>query len=192
MFGANTAFVLGPLMFRALLIFTTMVFAATAFAEEPAPETVDHDRAPYAPDRVYLTFSARHLNIDPTNFGRAQWNEANPGVILTWEDRGLLGEDFSLGAVINSYDDPAIFASIGKLWDLGDSDWRLGYVLGVANYGQNARLIGSQIRSSDWIVIGGAQIEYRNLFFQLQPAGTQPGGGYGAVLVTGLTFPLGG
>jgi hypothetical protein len=67
----------------------------------------------------------------------------------------------------------------------------LGYVLGVANYGRNARLIASQIGSSDWIVIGGAQIEYRNLFFQLQPAGTQRGGGYGAVLVTGLTFPLG-
>ena len=55
----------------------------TAFAAEPETGTIEEERASYAPDRVYLTFSARHLNIDPTNFGRAQWNEANPGVILT-------------------------------------------------------------------------------------------------------------
>ncbi|MFT7192091.1 MAG: hypothetical protein ACI9AQ_002667, partial [Dinoroseobacter sp.] len=49
----------------------------------------------------------------------------------------------------------------------------------------------TQLGTSGWIVTGGAQIEYRNLFLQLQPAGRQVGGGYGAVLVTGVSFALG-
>ena len=186
-------------MLRIVGLLAGLLLAAPVFAEEIAEDVVEDGASVeveegfsrYAPDRVYLTFSARHLNIDPTNFGRASWNETNPGMIFTWADRGFFGQDYSLGVVINSYEDTSLFASVGKTWQIGDSDWRLGYVMGVADYGANARLIGSQIRSSNWIVIGGAQIEYRNMFFQLQPAGAQRGGGYGAVLVTGVTFELG-
>jgi len=177
-------------MLRLLTFLTALTLATAAFADDAGVPDVETNND-WSPDRVYLTFGSKHLNIDPTNFGLASWNETNPGVIFTWEDRGRLGLNYSLGAFQNSFADRSLFASTGKTWAVGDTDLRLGFVVGLADYGQNARLIATQLGTSDWIVTGGAQIEYRNLFFQLQPAGRQLGGGYGAVLVAGVSFALG-
>ena len=166
---------------------------AGAAEDTAASMALSPDRpAALAPDRVYLSFGSRHLNIDPTQFGRAAWNEINPGVIFSWQDRGRLGFNYNLGVFQNSYADATAYLGAGNTWALGNGDWRVGWVLGLAHYGTNAALIRSQIGTSGWIVTGGAQLEYRNLFVQLQPAGPQRGGGQGAVLVTGLTFDLGG
>lgn len=144
-----------------------------------------------APDRAYLTFGSQHLNVDPADFGLVRWNEVNPGLILTWEDRGPWGLNYSLGAFQNSFADLSLYAATSRTWAIGTAGWRLGWVLGLANYGDNARFVRSQIGQSGWIVTGGAQIEFRNFFVQIQPAGTQRGGGQGAILVTGISFALG-
>lgn len=177
-------------MLRLVTLVVALTFATAALAEDSAAPDIT-SKNDWSPDRVYLTFGSKHLNIDPTNFGIASWNETNPGVIFTWEDRGRLGLNYSLGAFQNSFADRSLFASTGKTWAIGETDLRLGFVVGLADYRQNARLIATQLGTSGWIVTGGAQIEYRNLFLQLQPAGRQVGGGYGAVLVTGVSFALG-
>ncbi len=177
-------------MLRLLAVTFALLLSPAAWAEQAIESGLKPERD-LAPDRVYITLASRHLNIDPTLFGRADWNEFNPGVILTWEDRGQLGLNYSLGLFQNSYADRALFAGIGKTWEIVESGVKLGFVTGLADYGQNARLIGTQIGSSGWIITGGAQLEYRNIFLQLQPAGPQAGGGMGAVLVGGLSIPLG-
>ncbi len=176
-------------MIRSILcsvVLATGVFTATLGA---AQETATPGLG-LGVDRITFPLASRHVNIDPTNFGRAAWNELNPGVLLTYADRGRLGLDYTFGGFINSYDDFSIYAGVGKEWIIA-GDLTFGATIGVANYHDNARLIATQIGDSDFIVTGGPTMGYRNLFVQIQPAGRQAGGGYGAVVVTGVTFPLG-
>ena len=141
-----------------------------------------------APDRAYIPLTAQHLNIDPTQFGRTDWNQLNPGVILAWEDRWL-GLDYSVGAFKNSFDDTSAYLTTAKFWDLSP-DLSAGLVVGLADYHANARFISTQIGTSGWVVTGGPQMIYKNAFLQIQPV-PQTNGQLGAIVIGGLTFDLG-
>jgi hypothetical protein len=141
-----------------------------------------------APDRVYLSFGAKHVGIDPTLFGRTAWQEIYPGVILTWEDRAF-GLDYGVGAFLNSFERVAAYASAAKFWDLGP-DLSVGLVVGLADYGPDARFISTEIGGSGVVVTGGPQVNWRNLFLQVQPV-PQSTSEMGAIFITGLTVPLG-
>lgn len=144
------------------------------------------------PDRLYLPLTARHANIDPANFGLVKWNETNPGLILSWEDR-FLGLDYSLGVVRNSFDKTSAYAGVGKFWSVAPEalpGLSVGLVAALADYGTDARFIETRIGSSGWVVTGGPQVNFRNLFVQIQPV-PQANGKLGSIWIAGFTVPLG-
>ncbi len=140
------------------------------------------------PDRAYIPLTAQHLNIDPADFGRTAWNQWNPGLIVSWENRWL-GLDYSVGAFRNSFDETSAYAGAAKFWDLSP-DMSIGLVAGLADYHSNARFIATEIGGSGWVITGGPQLNFKNAFFQIQPV-PQSSGEFGAIFIGGLTIPLG-
>ncbi len=138
------------------------------------------------PDRVYIPLATHHVNLDPADYGRTSWNEFNPGLVLTWENR-LGSLDYSLGAFKNSYNRVSAIATVAKMWEVGEHA-ALGGFVGFADYGSDARYFDVTVGDSDVVVIPGFQMNYRNLFGQVIVS-PQPGGA-GAIFSMGATFPL--
>lgn len=140
------------------------------------------------PDRLYVPLASHHVNVDPpAASGMSSWNEFNPGLIVTWEDRlGTL--DYSAGVFLNSYEDVSAMVSVGKMWDVGQV--QLGASVIFADYGDNAQHFDNAIGSTDIVFLPAFQVNYRNVFAQIIPA-PQSNGDTGAVLTAGLTFALG-
>ncbi|WP_299354172.1 hypothetical protein [uncultured Shimia sp.] len=141
----------------------------------------------WSPDRLYIPLASYHYNLTPPNPGQTSWNEFNPGLIFTWEER-LWTLDYSAGALLNSYEDVSALFSVGKFWDVGQV--ALGAVVSFADYGDNSRHFDVTLGSSDFVVLPGVQLNYRNVFVQLVPA-PQFNGESGAVFGFGATFALG-
>lgn len=140
------------------------------------------------PDRLYVPLASYHHNIDPpAASGMNSWNEFNPGLILTWEDR-FATLDYSAGLFLNSYDDVSPMVSVGKLWDVGQVS--LGATVMFADYGDNARFFDNTVAGSDIVFLPAFQVNYRNVFAQVIPA-PQSNGDTGAVFTAGMTFALG-
>lgn len=141
-----------------------------------------------APDRLYVPLASYHFNIDPpAASGMSSWNEFNPGLIVTWEER-LWTLDYSAGLFLNSYEDISPMVSVGKLWDVGQV--QLGATVIFADYGDDARHFDNTLGSSDIVFLPAFQVNYRNVFAQIIPA-PQSNGDTGAVFTAGLTFALG-
>lgn len=141
----------------------------------------------WRPDRAYVTLGSYHAGLAPADFGITRWNEVNPGIVFSWEDR-FLGLGYSAGGFINSFGEASPYFGISKLWQIGEG-LALGPFLSVSNYGANSRHFPSRIGSSDFVVFGGVQANYRNAFVRIQPA-PRPGGGIAGVFVGGVTFGL--
>ncbi|MEQ9695430.1 hypothetical protein [Shimia sp. SDUM112013] len=139
------------------------------------------------PDRLYIPLASYHYNLTPPNPGQNSWNEFNPGLIVTWEDR-LWTLDYSAGAFLNSYEDVSPMVSMGKFWDVGQV--ALGAVASFADYGDNARHFDVTLGSSDIVVLPAFQVNYRNAFMQVVPA-PDFNGNSGALFAFGATFALG-
>lgn len=66
-----------------------------------------------APDRLYFPLASQHFNMDPLDYGVDSWNEFNPGVIVTWENRALT-LDYGIGAFYNSFEEVSFMAVVGQ------------------------------------------------------------------------------
>lgn len=130
------------------------------------------------PDRLSILLGSHHVGA------RMAFEPANPGLILTWEDRGRLGLDLSLGAYRNSYGRGSVVASVALpvlRWD----DGALAVFAGAALYPRDGRTF--RVRVGDVVLIGGLQLRHRNLFLQILPG---DGRFADAVFAAGLTFSL--
>ena len=141
----------------------------------------------WLPDRAYVNLGSYHAGLDPADFDVTRWNEFNPGIVFTWEDR-FLGLGYSAGGFINSFGEASPYFSVSRLWQVGE-DLSLGPFVSLSNYGANSRHFPSRIGSSNFVVFGGVQANYRNAFLRVQPA-PRHGGGVAAVFAGGLTFSL--
>ncbi|CUJ92042.1 hypothetical protein [Shimia thalassica] len=140
------------------------------------------------PDRLYVPLASYHYNLTPPNPGQTSWNEFNPGLIFTWEDRfGTL--DYSVGALLNSYEEVSPMFSVGKFWDVS-AKVSLGAVASFVDYGDNARHFDVTLGGSNLAVLPALQVNYRNAFMQIVPA-PDFNGNSGALFAFGATFALG-
>lgn len=126
------------------------------------------------PDRVSILIGSKH-------FGGSNFNEVNPGVLLTWEGPVV---DVTAGIFENSYGDmaPSVLASVPVLtWGTGE----VSIFAGLAYYGQRAARM--KYSAGGLIPVGGVQIRQGYGFLQVMPSDGKP---VDAILAFGLTFPM--
>jgi len=129
------------------------------------------------PDRASVLLASHHVNASQ------RFEEINPGLFLTWEDRAF-GLDYSLGAYRNSYGrgSAAAFAALPVVrWREGE----ISFSLGAAYYPGNGRTF--RLHAGDVVPMAGLQLRHRALFVQVLPS---DGRHTAAVVAAGLTFPL--
>ena len=142
------------------------------------------DASSFKPDSVYLSMASKHVNLtaDPGT----EYNEINPGLIFSWNNRKY-GLNYWLGGIRNSFSTISPYAATAKMWPLG-SDIKLGIFGSIAGYYNNGS-ISTKIGNSGYVFLGGFQFEYRNIFIQLQPTLIN-NKNIGGVFVTGISVPL--
>ena len=145
-------------------------------------ETVN--ASPFKPDRVYISMASKHVNLTPDP--GTEYNEINPGLILSWNNRKY-GLDYWSGVFQNSFSSISPFAAAAKMWPLG-SDIKLGVFGSIAGYYSNGS-ISTKIGNSGYVFLGGFQFEYRNIFIQIQPTLIN-NKELGGVFITGVSLPL--
>lgn len=136
------------------------------------------------PDRVYVPLKSFHVGVDASDHDQDKWNEFNPGLIGSWENRGL-GLTYNFGAFVNSHSDLSTHISVSKVFDI-TTDLSIAGFAAFADYHEHSD--GFDYRIGDFIFIPGVQANYKNFFVQAFPLPTDDG--YGAVLAAGLTFRL--
>lgn len=134
------------------------------------------------PDRAYVMLGSDHLPGDRP----ARFNDATPGVFLTWENLRGSSLDLSLGAFINSYGDPSVAVSLSRLWPLLPG-FEVGIFAGIATYPEAERKFA--VHFGDLVPIAGVQARAGNLWLQFIPA---DGAYTSGVLSGGVTFEIGG
>ncbi|MCL4066817.1 hypothetical protein M3484_09550 [Pseudomonas sp. GX19020] len=153
-------------MIRAIL--TVAGLCATVFSTPAAAD----------PDRVSLLIGSAH----PGDGG--YFDSRNPGVFLTWEQRGALGLDISAGIYRNSYGraSAAVTAALPLIrWEGGEAS----VLAGVALYpGDGCRFA---VHAGDLVPLAGFQIRHRQLFVQILSG---DGKAADAVIAAGITFAL--
>ncbi|WP_371223913.1 hypothetical protein [Roseovarius sp. 2305UL8-3] len=127
------------------------------------------------PDRLSILLGSEHFGAT------REFQEFNPGVFLTWEERVF---DYSIGAFYNSYEDVSVLGAVGYDYEIA-KEFEVGVFAGVAYYPGE----GDQFSASvgDVIPVAGVQTRYRNVFAQWIPA---DGDSVDSVLTFGLTFAL--
>lgn len=128
------------------------------------------------PDRLSILLGSHHA-------GGAGFDGRNPGLFLTWEDRGP-GLDLSLGVYRNSYGRGSV-AVTAALPMLRWRDGAASLFVGAALYPRDGRR--QRVHLGDLIPVAGLQLRHRDLFVQLMPGDGRP---VSAVIAVGVTFPL--
>ena len=142
------------------------------------------DASSLKPDRVYVSMASKHVNLTPDP--ETEYNEINPGLILSWNNRKY-GLNYWFGGIRNSFSTISPYAAAAKMWPLG-SDIKLGIFGSIAGYYSNGS-ISTKIGNSGYVFLGGFQFEYRNIFIQLQPTLIN-NKNIGGVFITGVSVPL--
>lgn len=126
------------------------------------------------PDRVSFLLGSHHVNAS------RDFQEINPGVILTWERQF----NYSIGLYYNSYEEISPLVSVGYDWDIA-KDFDIGAFFAVAVYPGD----GDEFNHSlgDVVPLVGLQARYKNAFVQFIPA---DGDSLDALFTFGLTFEL--
>lgn len=126
------------------------------------------------PDRLSILLGSAHPGAT------VKFEQVNPGVFLTWEDRAL-GLDYSLGIYRNSFGRASIAATAAlPVADRGR--FQLALFGGLALYPGNGADFA--VHTGDVVPIAGLQARLGRSFVQVMP-----GDGM-AVAAFGLTFPL--
>lgn len=136
----------------------------------------------FTPDRIYIPLATHHHDVQDPFPGFEKFNEFNPGVVAVWEKR-YLNLDYGVGVFKNSFGDPAATFSIGYNMEVAP-DLEIGAVINIADYGNIADFLQTQILDTSFIVIPAAQVRYKNGFIQFIPDTK------GAIAMAGLTFAL--
>ena len=140
------------------------------------------------PDWASFQIGSKHINMNESNVtGAAGFQEFNPGLIVTWGDRWR-GLNYSIGNFRNSNNERSTILAVSDLYPIGKGFF-VGWFLGTADYGEVARNSKLWKLDSDWIPIGGLQLNYRNYYMQVLPA-NDSGKGFGAVLTFGVSMAL--
>lgn len=129
------------------------------------------------PDRASFLLGSAHPGAT------RGFEEFNPGVFLSWEDRGL-HLDYSVGAFRNSYGKVAVAAFAGlplARWP----DGQLSLIGGIAHYPGNGR--NFSVHAGDFIPLVGLQVRHKSAFVQVLPKGDLAAVG---VISFGATFDL--
>lgn len=127
------------------------------------------------PDRISVLLGSEHINAT------RDFNEFNPGLFLTWENRQL---DYSVGGFHNSYEDLSVMGAVGYDVEIAPK-LELGVFAGMAWYpGEGDQF---SISVGDAVPLVGVQTRYRNAFVQFIPA---DGDTLDALVTFGLTFGL--
>lgn len=129
------------------------------------------------PDRVSFLLGSVHP-------GGPGFDGRNPGVFLTWEDRG--GVDVGFGAFRNSYGKASVAATLARpvaRWDGGG----ISLFLGAALYPGDGRRF--RLHLGDVVALGGVQLRHGGMFVQMMPG---DGVAVDAVIAAGVTFAIGG
>ena len=142
------------------------------------------DASSLKPDRVYVSMASKHVNLTPDP--ETEYNEINPGLILSWDERKY-GLNYWFGGIRNSFSTISPYAAAAKMWPLG-SDIKLGIFGSIAGYYSNGS-ISTKIGNSEYVFLGGFQFECRNIFIQLQPTLIN-NKNIGGVFNTGISVPL--
>ncbi|RPE71064.1 hypothetical protein EDD53_0177 [Pacificibacter maritimus] len=145
-------------------------FTALSVALAPLAATADGS---LAPDVLQIPLASHHFG----DWGESSdFNEFNPGVILTWEDR-LAGLNYSIGAYKDSKSATALHLSAAKMWDIGQ-------------YTQ-AGIVGAYIHSfGDGYTGIAPSIQLNHKYIFVNVATGYDDDFYG-VVGTGITIPLG-
>lgn len=128
------------------------------------------------PDRLSILLGSHH--VDTT----LVFEESNPGVFLTWEDRAL-GLDWSLGVFRNSYGNTSV-AATAALPLIRRPRFQAAVFVGLATYGDEAR--NWPVRAGEVVPIAGLQLRSGNSFVQILPDRGNPD----ATITFGVTIPL--
>lgn len=148
-----------------------------------APRFVAAEGARLGPDRIYLPLASHHT-MSPGTFGLTAWEKVNPGLILSWEDRGPGGQfDLGVGLVRNSLGIVSPTVSVGLIRAISE-DLDLGVTGSFVYYGGDGDLFDGHIGGGVFLV-PALQARYKSAFAQLIPSKG------GVVGLFGLTFPLG-
>lgn len=110
------------------------------------------------PDRISMLIGSHHIGATQ------HFQESNPGVFMTWEDRG--GFDLSFGSYQNSYGKQSI-AATAALPILRGENADLSVFVGVALYPGDGRNFA--VHAGDLVPIGGLQLRVGNVFVQAMP-----------------------
>lgn len=125
------------------------------------------------PDRYSVLLGSHHI-------GGSGFNEVNPGLFATWErERTAL----SFGVFLNSYERVSLSATSYlplKRWENGTA----GLFGGLAYYPENGRDFKTHL-GGDIVFIGGAQVQFGNVFMQFIPMNADSADG---LISFGLTF----
>ena len=138
----------------------------------------------FEPDQMYVSVASKHVNLVPDP--GTKYNEINPGLILSWNKRKF-GLNYWFGGIQNSFSAISPYAAAAKMWPLS-SDIQLGIYGSIAGYYGNGS-ISTKIGNSGYVFLGGFHIEFKNLFFQLQPTLINDID-VGGVIITGFHIPL--
>ena len=145
-----------------ILAFTFALLAATSAQAEP--------------DRISLLIGSHHIGAIQ------QFQESNPGIFLTWEDRS--GFDLSFGAYQNSYGKSSVAATAALPILRGDNA-DLSVFAGVALYPGDGHNFA--IHAGDLVPVGGLQLRVGNVFVQAMPG---DGKAVDGIVSFGLTWAL--
>ncbi|MGB0901913.1 hypothetical protein [Halocynthiibacter sp.] len=160
-----------------MLRYSTAACIALTFCPAVQAEAFSFHNAPpsWRPDRFSIPLACHHYG----KWGaqkKNDFNEDNPGLIMTWENRAL-ELNYSIGAYKDSYSDTTTYLAVSQMWNI-HPELQAGI---VASY-----------RNSDGNGFTGfapsLQIIYRNFFLDISH-GVNNGDHFGA-LGLGFTFPL--
>lgn len=125
------------------------------------------------PDRISFMLGSSHVGA------MMSYEEINPGVFATWEDRAL-GLDYSLGIYRNSFGRASV-AATAALPLVKKPRFQADVFAGVALYPGNGKDFA--YHAGDVVPIAGLQARLGNGYIQIMP-----GDGM-TVVAFGLTFP---
>lgn len=146
-----------------------IALASMAFLASQSPAWSD-------PDRISVLLGSHHVDA------RTEFEQRNPGLFLTWEDRG--GLDLSVGAYRNSYGRTSVAATAAiPIWTVRDA--QLSLFAGVALYPEDGRNFA--VHWGDLVPVGGVQMRAGDIFTQIIPS---DGAATDAIISFGITKPF--
>ncbi len=126
------------------------------------------------PDRISILLGSEH------NGARRDFQEFNPGVILSWERRF----SYSAGVYYNSYKKVSPVVSAGYNFEVAP-DFDIGAFFAIAVYPGDGDEFDHSV--GDFVPFVGVQARWKNFFVQFIPA---DGDALNSLFTFGLTFSI--